>query len=597
MLSCTPQRAQAWQDWLEFFHADDAPVFSPRPAVSLKARFLTLTTVLVVAAAAMVWGLFATIAERVIEQWGQRVVDVQVRYDSARLLRPLEREIALARQMADSQVLKRWARDPSHPEWQAQALREMESYRLNFQAQNYFVALLGDGAYYHNNADNEYAAAPLRYHLRANNPADAWFYQLIRQQRDFHLNVNPDEELKVTKLWIDVLMRDGDRVLGIVGTGIELQSFLRTVVDAGQPGISSLFVDATGAIQLHRDPSVIDYASIVKPEGQKSLFLQQIDDGPDRQRLQDHMDRLRQSGSPGNTVVHDFVHIGGKRHLVGLAYLPTIEWFDITLIDLDVLMPLERFAPVVAGIVLVLLVSLLLFHWALRRWILNPMGALEGAMRKVQQGDLSPTPLPRAGNEVGRLIQHFGAMADAIRTHTEELEAKVRARTEELDRLASVDALTGLSNRRGTAELLEQARERARREHTPYGLIYLDIDWFKQINDTQGHAAGDAALVEVARLLKLNLRSYDHAGRWGGDEFIVILSPCDAHTLEKIAERIRSDVETTTRHQPRPITLSMGGGLANGTETTDELLHRVDLALYTAKQKGRNRFETAPAQA
>lgn len=558
--------------------------------MSLRTRFLLLTTALIVSATALTWVMFRVVAERVIEQWGKRVVEVQVRYDSARLLRPIEREIALARQMADSQVLKRWAREPQHPLFKAQALQEMESYRLNFQDRSFFVALQTNGAYFHNNAANDYAEDPLRYHLRPDNPADAWFYQLVRQGRPFHLNVNPDEELKVTKLWIDVLMQDDDQTLGIVGTGMELEAFLRDVVDLRQPGITSLFVDANGAIQLFRDQKLIDFASVVKPEGQKSLFTQLLDRPEDRSRMQAHLQRLRQPDHPGGTVINDFVQMNGQRHLVGMAFLPTIGWYEVTLIDLDQLMPVHHFTPIAAAVGLVLLASLLLFHLSLRRWVLGPLAALERAMLRVRDGDLNTPELPTTRGEIGRLIGHFSSMARAIRDNTRNLEAKVRERTEALDRLASVDELTGLANRRGMTDIMARSAERARREGVPYGVIYLDVDWFKQINDNRGHAAGDAALVEVARLLRANLRPYDHAGRWGGDEFLVILSPCDADTLAKIGERIRQDVATQTRESGHPVTLSMGGTMAQGHESSDALLHRVDAALYAAKAAGRNGF-------
>lgn len=559
----------------------------------LKSRFLLLTASLIIPATLVAWGVFQLIAEGVIERWGQRVVGVQVRYDSARLLQPIEREIALARQMAQSQVLKRWALSPDDPELHAQALAEMENYRQNFHDRSYFLALLDSGAYYHNNASNDYGNQPLRYHLKRGKPADAWFYGLIEQGRDFHLNVNPDEELGVTKLWVDVTMREGDRVLGVVGTGIALDEFLSNVVDIGQPGVTSLFVDSTGAIQLYRDKNQIDYASFVKPEGQKNLFSQLLDEPDDRVRLQHHLDTLRKDMTLAEQVRNDFVTVGGKRYQLGVAYLPTIGWYEVTLMDLEELMPVRQFAPVAAVFAVTLLATLLLLHFTLRRWVLNPVTALEQAMMRVRDGDLTPVSLPKGNGEIGQLIQHFGAMADAIRNNTRDLEQKVRERTEALDRLARIDPLTGLVNRRGMSELLETAVQRSRREGGTFGVIYLDVDWFKKINDTLGHAAGDTALVTVSGLLRANIRPYDHAARWGGDEFLVLLSPCDQPLLEKLGERIRSDVARQTLDGGMPLTLSMGGCLGNGEESIDGLLHKVDEALYAAKAAGRNAFHLA----
>ncbi len=560
--------------------------------LNLKSRFLILAAALIVPATWLAWGVFNLVAEEVIERWGQRVVEIQVRYDSARLLQPIEREIALARQMAQSQVLKQWAARVDDPELHRRALVEMENYRQSFQDRSYFVALLDSGAYYHNNANNEFADQPLRYHLRRDNPADAWFYGLIDQGREFHLNVNPDESLNVTKLWVDVQIRDGDRPLGIVGTGMALDSVLKGVVDIGQPGITSLFVDSNGAIQLYRDQSLIDFASVVKPEGKKSLVTQMLDLPADRERLKGHLATLSEPGAATAQVVSDFVQFEGRRHLMGVAYLPTIGWYEVTFMDLDELMPVSQFAPVVAVFGATLVAAMLLMHLMLRRWVLKPLSRLEEAMVRVRDGDLTPPELTGAAGEIGRLNQHFTAMANAIRNNTRDLEDKVKERTEALDRLARIDPLTQLVNRRGMGELLEAAAHRAQREGHPYGVIYLDVDWFKQINDTQGHAAGDQALTTVADVLRSQIRPYDHAARWGGDEFLVLLSPCDAVTLQTLGERIRATVEQQTRDSGMPLTLSLGACLSGGRSGTAEVLYRVDAALYAAKDRGRNLLVT-----
>ena len=131
--------------------------------MNLRTRFLLLISALIVVGSVVAWVVFHHVARQIVVQWGQRVAEIQVRYDRARLLQPLEREIALARQMADSLVLKRWARSSGDPALEAEAVREMENFRRNFSSGNYFVALRGSGAYYHNNAADEFAGRQLRY--------------------------------------------------------------------------------------------------------------------------------------------------------------------------------------------------------------------------------------------------------------------------------------------------------------------------------------------------------------------------------------------------------------------------------------------------
>src|SRR5690606_18723239 len=118
------------------------------------------------------------------------------------------------------------------------------------------------------------AGQELRYRLQPGNPDDYWFYRIIEQNRDLHLNVNPDIPLQVTKLWIDVLLRDGDTILGVVGTGLDLTRFIEEVMHTTDPGITQLFFDHEGAIQVSRDQAQIDFASITKAAQDKKTIRQ-----------------------------------------------------------------------------------------------------------------------------------------------------------------------------------------------------------------------------------------------------------------------------------------------------------------------------------
>ncbi|TVP90546.1 MAG: diguanylate cyclase [Pseudomonadaceae bacterium] len=557
--------------------------------MSLKTRFQLLIAALLLIASVATWTVFERIAEGIVEQWGLRVAEIQVRYDSARLLQPLEREIALAMQMADSTVLRRWSRNPDDADLLAAATEEMESFRRNFRDQNYFVALRESGAYYHNNAADEYADEPYRYSLNPDNPDDAWFYLLVEQGKQFHININPDVELDVTKLWIDVLMYDNGEITGMVGTGLELESFLQEIVDIGQPGITTLFLDHSGAIQLHRDPGIIDYASLIKPEGQKSTIELLLSGG--ESRVRDMMEQLRTQQAGPEQVLTDFVSMDGQRHLAGIAYLPAIDWFEVTLIDLDELMPVSRFASVAIVFSLMLLAALLIMHIALRRLLLDPLLALEQSMLKVRDGNFDAADeLPASSGEIGRVINHFRGMASAIRDNTRNLEAKVHERTLALERLARHDDLTGLFNRRGMNELLHEVQARCQRENQSYGLIWLDLDNFKDLNDNHGHSMGDHALKAVAEQLRAGIRPYDHAARWGGDEFLVLLTPCDPSTLARTAERLRAMIAEASGQQGPMFTVSVGACLASADRPLHTVLQAADEALYQAKQAGRNQY-------
>ena len=559
--------------------------------MNLKPRFFLLTCLLIIASATAAWYVSRQLAENIVAQWAVRHAEMQVLYYKSRLLQPLIREIALSRQLASSKDIVQWMRHPGDPELTRRAIAEMENYRGNFADRSYFVAHLASGRYYHNNAKNEFAGRQFRYTLSPDKPEDRWFYDIVKQRRDIHINVNPDVNLGVTKLWIDVLVRDGDTIIGAAGTGLELTEFIQTSVDQAQPGITSLFVDHNGAIQAHRDQRLIDYASITKAAKEQKTLDLLFDRQIDRDTLYASMQQLRRVN---DKVMTHSIEIEGKRYLAGVAYLPEIDWYEITLFDLTALVPTSSFTGIFLVYGITLLVALMLFHLVLNRQVLCPLKKLEAAMREMGDGRLLDiTPAAEGKGEIARLIMHFQRMARAQWQARTDLENKVAERTEALERLTKTDPLTELLNRRGMDERLRAEVNRARRDGSHIGLLLLDIDWFKEINDQHGHAKGDEALKSVAGLILALLRPYDSVARWGGDEFLVLTPASDARYLASLGERIRAAIAERCRLEdghgaPIPMTVSVGGYFVAPDDDMEIMLQRADKALYLAKEAGRD---------
>jgi diguanylate cyclase (GGDEF)-like protein/PAS domain S-box-containing protein len=192
----------------------------------------------------------------------------------------------------------------------------------------------------------------------------------------------------------------------------------------------------------------------------------------------------------------------------------------------------------------------------------------------------------------GRALRMVGTNADiGERKRTEHALLASRA---ELERAAEHDPLTALPNRSLLDRRLEEGLARSRRSGQPLALCFLDLDGFKSVNDTLGHAAGDALLKEVARRLLRCVREIDTVARLGGDEFVILLEevrgPADAKTVAgKIMDALKQDFELGTGR----ITTSIGIALGGGDAPADELLELADIALYRAKRAGRNRFHMA----
>ena len=209
--------------------------------------------------------------------------------------------------------------------------------------------------------------------------------------------------------------------------------------------------------------------------------------------------------------------------------------------------------------------------------------------------DYLPTPInfPELEARVRSMLR--------IKKLQDELDRKNRQMEEanrQLRMLSITDGLTGLFNHRHVHELLHEEYERSKRTGDPLAVIMLDLDRFKQLNDTHGHPTGDVILSETARILQESAREIDHIGRYGGEEFIAILPGADEDAALLFAERVRKTVENFLyRDKDNEIHMTLSGGVASGRgselEHPDELIRQADRALYQAKESGRNRVVRA----
>lgn len=179
-----------------------------------------------------------------------------------------------------------------------------------------------------------------------------------------------------------------------------------------------------------------------------------------------------------------------------------------------------------------------------------------------------------------------------------ELQEELIAARERLRDQATRDFLTGAWNRAAIVEHAEAEIARAQRENELLGFVMADIDRFKIINDTHGHPSGDAVLKEVLKRISESIRPYDRVGRFGGEEFLIIVPGSDSEGTATVAERIRCAVEATPVEAPHgfvPVTLSLGVFAARMDEDAkfENLIAEADRALYLAKNAGRNRVEIA----
>ncbi len=214
--------------------------------------------------------------------------------------------------------------------------------------------------------------------------------------------------------------------------------------------------------------------------------------------------------------------------------------------------------------------------------IINPLQDLTKGVLRVADGDMDVAVAIHRQDELGLVTEMFNIMISRLKESQQKLEL-----------LATTDFLTGLANRKQIMTDLAQQIEQYRRYGTKFSLLMVDIDHFKTVNDTHGHLVGDAVLVQLARIFKETLRILDSAGRYGGEEFLIVLGQADLQKALQTAERIRLAVQQhifTCDDVTLHATISIGvAEISTEDRTINELIDRADQALYDAKEHGRNR--------
>ena len=212
-------------------------------------------------------------------------------------------------------------------------------------------------------------------------------------------------------------------------------------------------------------------------------------------------------------------------------------------------------------------------------------------------------------DEIEELKNGVNSVGESLRKHNIELESIVEQRTEalitrteeleeaktELEHLAYTDSLTSVANRLAFFKQAEREIKRARRLSYDIGIMMLDLDYFKKINDTYGHEAGDEVLIKAAEALKNCLRENDCIGRIGGEEFAIIVSGAEKSGMHNLASRLRKSIQTlkfSFLGNEQNVTISIGYTVVNVGESFKVSLKRADKHLYSAKENGRNCFVT-----
>ncbi len=397
-------------------------------------------------------------------------------------------------------------------------------------------------------------------------------HPLSRSRGDFRWTLPPDWRRQLENQG-DILasLTGGERQALLVGVPVTDDQGLRQGVLTAAVGLDSLAGFMGGGVEgglalVDRRGRVLfasgeGRALIASPAGTAALFE-----------------------TPGEMA--NYQTLQGGRLLAVLRPVEGTPWGVIATLDRDQLYSGLTTMREFTILVVALLVAVIGFlAWRLSRYVLQPLGNLIRAAKQVADGDLQVSVPILRNDELGFASHIFNEMVAQLRQHHDRLET-----------LSTTDALTGLPNRKGLLQGFELFLARYRRHGRPFSVLMLDIDHFKRVNDRHGHLAGDQVLREVAQTLVREMRQVDLVGRFGGEEFMLLLDETPQETALLVAERIRHAIAANPpvfNGRVIEVTASLGVAEVAPGEGFEAVVQKADEALYLAKQQGRNRTRVA----
>ena len=371
---------------------------------------------------------YERIKNDIMTKIGSMYLRKQMQFNHERALNPLMRELALAQKMASSATLIKWAEHENDPELRKRAVADLESYRKLFSDESYFVAFLSSGNYYFKDSSAKYAKLEPRYKLNPENPEHRWFFATVKSGKPYLLNVDYDEQLNVTKVWINVVLKDGSRPIGVLGTGIELKDFIRKVIKSSQKGTSNILITENGAIQAYSDVSKIDFRSIAKSANDHKTLFQMLDK-EDALKL---ADAIRKSKKDPDEIPILSVDFKGARHLIGVEAVKEFNWYTVTLLDIDTVIGKYQFLPFAVLILLSGIIFTVIIYMLLNKFIFTRILSLEKSVETFEREIKTTDNLVCGMDEIGNLEHAFFNMMKTVATNADELEGKVAKRTQDL---------------------------------------------------------------------------------------------------------------------------------------------------------------------
>lgn len=406
--------------------------------MKLRSRFLVVASVLYILVGLGTLYMFHSIAGEVISSFAERFAAKEALIQKNRLLRMIDREIALSSRMADDDLVRRWVLNENNEQMRKAAFRQIEGYRKLAHDRESFLTIASSRNYY-----TFQGGAPTIATLQPEVPAHRWFFYSIENVDHFGLNTDSDPIVHRTKIWINTIMYDAlKRKIAVVGSGVSIGIILDELIGNQEPGVSVYLVDEKGIIQASEDHDVVLHNAEALDADKITIYSLFNENGFGSQ-LRSAIEMLREEALQKSPRVSE----DRQRRYQGVVTFPVdrtrvaavtdmthLGWYSIVLLDVGRYILLQEFIPILLVFVFSLLLLTVLLGFLMHRLVLSPLERLTAATSEVAAGHYGiRLPVERA-DEIGRLTSSFNAMAGVIADYTGDLEKKVQIRTAELEK-------------------------------------------------------------------------------------------------------------------------------------------------------------------
>lgn len=365
-----------------------------------------------------------------------------VQYHKERTLGGIQGDLALAKKMADTPVLRRWVKKPGASNAVEPAFEELHSWVNQFSTHAAFVASKPASAFYFVDtkslANIDKSTFKPTYLLNEGDKDDVWFFNTLSQQEPYNFNVDYSAKLNVTKLWINVVMKDSGGAIGVVGTGIDITQFINEFVKTRERGINGMFINDEGAIQGHADASLIALNAPVSSEQAKSTIWKLLPNEQERQALRKAMASLKQGQRDSVALT---LTLDNQPRAAAVAYLPPLKWYTIATLDSSAVIGLEHWISFMGIFAIALLIGGVVIFLGGNREVILPLQRIAEATRRVAARDYTVRLPKDRDDEIGEVAAAFNQMTASLADSQHQIDANAAQTASALQRAESFEEL------------------------------------------------------------------------------------------------------------------------------------------------------------